>query len=184
MNYLNEASLIEGLKREESTAFKYLYQDNFNTVAYYIRQNSGDSDDAKDIFQESLIALVSYVRKPDFKFSTNVGGFLVSIAKKMWLYRLRQTRPHQSTDDIDSADEGADDFQFFENPANIKEEKLNAITLHLGNIGEECKKLLMGFYYKNASMKDLATEMGYTDAFIRVKKNRCMNALKEKISGN
>jgi RNA polymerase sigma factor (sigma-70 family) len=180
MKYLNDAVLIVGLKKEESPAFEQLYKDNFATVSHYIRQNSGDIDDAKDIFQESLMVLMDYMRKPNFTFTTSVGGFLVSITKRMWLYRLRQSKSFQSTEEVVVAD-AADMFQFFENQAEEKEERLTAIATQLNNIGEDCKKLLLGFYYESKAMKELALEMEYTDAFIRVKKNRCMNSLKEKM---
>ena len=74
---------------------------------------------------------------------------------------------------------------------NIKEE--DADTLALENerqeqlykqfelLGEDCKKLLTGYYYYQKPLEEIAKMMNYTYDFIKVKKFRCMKELRSKL---
>jgi len=59
-------------------------------VSRWIRKNSGSSDDAKDIFQEALIALYTKAAKGDFQLTAPFGALLLRICKNKWIDRLRK----------------------------------------------------------------------------------------------
>jgi len=62
-----------------------------------------------------------------------------------------------------------------------KEKQLDLIAEILKDFKEDCRKILTAFYFKKQSMKEIAAMMDYTNQFIRVKKVRCMDALKKKV---
>jgi RNA polymerase sigma factor (sigma-70 family) len=77
---LNEQELIEGLKKADETAFKYLvdnYQDRVFNTAIGILQNA---EDAEDVAQEVFIKVFKSIHhfKGDSKLST-------------WIYRIATT---------------------------------------------------------------------------------------------
>ena len=48
-------------------------------------------------------------------------------------------------------------------------------------ISGDCKELLLSFYFKKMPLKEIAAIMDYSDGFVKVKKKRCMDALKKKV---
>ena len=56
-----------------------LYKETFPKVRNYILKNSGDEDQAKDIFQEAYLSVWQQVNAGDFspKNNTALQGFLV-----------------------------------------------------------------------------------------------------------
>ncbi|HMW39698.1 MAG TPA: hypothetical protein PKD57_09855, partial [Saprospiraceae bacterium] len=52
----------------------------------------------------------------------------------------------------------------------------------LDQIGMECREIILSYYYNHVPLNRIAGIMGYTQAFVRVKKNRCMNRLRELIT--
>jgi len=48
----------------------------------------------------------------------------------------------------------------------------------LEKLGSECKELLISFYYKKMSIKEIAERMNYATAAAKIKKKRCMEAVK------
>ena len=69
-----------------------LYEKAFPAIKYYVFQNSGDEDDAKDVFQESLIALAQQSDNEEIHFRCNINTWLYSTARKIWLKKLRYNR--------------------------------------------------------------------------------------------
>ena len=54
---INEQALLKGLANDDTKAIETIYKDNFNMVQTFIINNNGNYDDARDIFQEAMIAL-------------------------------------------------------------------------------------------------------------------------------
>ncbi|MGZ5247996.1 MAG: hypothetical protein ACXWCR_12885, partial [Flavitalea sp.] len=55
----------------------------------------------------------------------------------------------------------------------------------LEQIGDQCKKILTGFYYEEKSMKELLVEFSYeNEQVLRNRKSRCMKKLKNLIVAN
>ena len=177
-----DGELITGLKNEQSWAYKQLYRSYYPMVASYVTQNNGHDEDARDIFQELLIALIKIIRKPDFKLntSTKFSTFTFSVAKKLWLMKLRGKKGYT----INSTDHLENTMAFDETELEEKkviEEKHVILARVFRKIGEDCQKILDAFYFKKMSMQEIADMMGYTYEYVRVKKNRCMNDYKQKI---
>src|SRR3982751_1624531 len=82
-------TLLDNLKNENNASFEVLYKFHFPSIAAYITQNFGSTDDAEDIFQEAIIVLLQKVRQSDFVLTSSLKTYLFAIAKNLWLKRLR-----------------------------------------------------------------------------------------------
>lgn len=177
-----EKDLIEQLKRGERKAVEFLYKDAFSYCAQIITSNNGSMDDAKDLFQEALIVLFRNLRKEDFTLSCKIKTYLYSVCRNLWLKKLnkKKTRGNEV-----SFEDHHKDFLVFEevefNFDEIEPDKFELVNKAFQSIKEDCRKLLMGYYFKKISLKDLAVTLDYTYQFIKVKKNRCMGKLKSEV---
>ena len=65
-------------------------QENYNMVQSLIINNSGSTDDAKDIFQEAMIVLYEKVRSGTFELNCLIKTYVYSVSRRLWLKRLQQ----------------------------------------------------------------------------------------------
>ncbi len=183
---MSDKQLIKGIQAEESWAFETLYRDNFKALKSYVIRNSGTLEDAKDVFQDTIIALIKMVSRPHFEIrdNTKVSTLFYAIGSRLWLLNLRNRRIKTTNSDISEMNYefSADEESMIEK--RDYEEKHQLIAKSVKLLGEDCQKLLELYYFKNQKLKDIAGMLSYTEAFVRVKKNRCMNALKEKVKAS
>lgn len=177
----SDTDLISGLKSEESWAFKLLYEKYFGLVENYVKRNNGTLDDSKDTFQDTVIALMKMLAKNDFQLNQNtkLSTLIYAIAKRLWLLKLRNQKLNVVGADISDIQ-----YQFSDDEEELmekkeKEEIHESVIEKLKSMGQECQKLLKLYYFKKVKLKEIAKIMTYSEGFVRVKKNRCMNQLKD-----
>ncbi|MEP7195873.1 MAG: sigma-70 family RNA polymerase sigma factor [Saprospiraceae bacterium] len=178
----NHENFITALRLNEEWAFEELYREYYPMILKYVLSNSGDHEKAKDLFQEILIALIKNVRNPDFVLytGTKLGTYLMSIGQKKWLASLAKVKNKEQVE-INESDFDWRDAEGESNPED-KEVQFKKMEKALENIGKDCKEIIMNYYYNEISLGKIADLMGYTQGFIRVKKNRCMTKLKDLIT--
>lgn len=177
----NGTFLLE-LKRGEATALRSVYEQAYPICAALVLNNTGTKEDAKDVFQEALLVLIQKLKNPDFQLTANIKTYMYAIVRNLWLKKLRNNEKKGLSLVIDEPEINFqlpydDDFEY----KKETEERHDAIEEAFANLGEECKKIITAFYYQKMSLKEIAQWLGYTDHFIKVKKKRCMDALKEKV---
>jgi RNA polymerase sigma factor (sigma-70 family) len=139
-----------------------------------ITQNSGDEEDAEDIYQEALIVLYEKTKDANFKLSSSLKTFIYSISRNKWLYKLRQEGVGGiSFDDVEDFIEVADESQNFDEEAIDYD---NLVGEAMKKIDDTCRKLLEYFYYHKLPLESIAQKLGYNNAnTAKAKKNKCMN---------
>jgi len=55
-----------------------MYSEYFGMVRHLVMQNSGSEEDAKDVFQESMVSLFEMVQRPDFTFTSQPSTLVYS----------------------------------------------------------------------------------------------------------
>ena len=143
MQPLTDDILLEQLKIEDSASFQVLYKFYFPSVASYVKQNMGNTEDAEDIFQEAILVLLQKVRQPDFVLTSALKTYLYAIAKHLWLKRLRKNKlilvGEAGQDLIES-----ETFSVEINPEKTKEDK---VTNWLTKITANCQRILKAIFY-------------------------------------
>ena len=76
---LNEQALLKGLANNDSKAIETLYKENFSMVQAFILNNNGSYDEARDIFQEAMIALYEKARSDSFVLTSKINTSVYSI---------------------------------------------------------------------------------------------------------
>src|SRR5690606_32505039 len=82
----------EGLRSGNTSAYEWVYKKYYPSISRFILQNNGNEGDAEDIFQESIVVLYQKVTTPDFQLTSALKTFLFSIAKNLWLKKLRDEK--------------------------------------------------------------------------------------------
>lgn len=167
---------FDAFKANDEIALRAFYNDNYYKTEKYILDNSGTTEHAKDIYQEAFIAVWRNIQLDKFHPEKDdaLEGYLYRIAKNKWLDYLRSAHHKKIVAISESADDIADSFL-----PEADEQYMTDVKKHFTNLGENCKKVLTGFYYRKESMKIIAEKFEWTEATARNNKYRCLQRLRE-----
>lgn len=174
---LNEQTLLQGFANNDAKAIETIYKQNYNMVQTLIINNNGSYDDAKDIFQEAMIALYEKTKSESFVLTCKINTYVYSVCRRLWLKRLQQLGKYSNQiENLEETVSVEDDIEM--------QKKRNAefviMERALSGIGEPCKSLLEGYYLKKMDMQTLAKEFGYTNADnAKNQKYKCLMRLKK-----
>ena len=155
-----EASLLEGLAKNDRPAVEAIYSRHFAMIQSLIINNNGSSEDARDIFQEAMIVLYERARSADFHLQCQLKTYLYSICRRLWLKRLAQAQRYISpVSDHEETVPVEEDIEFHEQK-NLEFQLMEKALLGLG---EPCKSLLEAFYIQRKNMSEIAGNFGYTN---------------------
>ncbi|MFI5205219.1 MAG: RNA polymerase sigma factor [Flavobacteriales bacterium] len=183
---MDNAELIQQLRSGNNTAALHELYKSWPAVRHFIKTHGGNDDDARDIFQDSLLILYKNARKKEFVLTSAVGTYLFSICKYLWKDELKKKNRIVSFEVPDMPEELEDHHK--------EEKQLRWIDGVLSQLGEKCATILKMFYYKAMSMEQIGEQLGYknTDT-VKTQKYKCLeqarnlaasansSALKEKL---
>ena len=172
-----EKQLLEGLAANDRQVIEAIYRDNYPMVQAFILNNSGDSDEARDIFQEAMIVLFEKAKSGSFELNCQLKTYMYSVCRRLWLKRLQQLQRYGSL--IENVEETVmvdEDLELHE--------KHNAdfvlMETTMSKIGEPCKSLLDAYYIQKKNMQEIAADFGYTNADnAKTQKYKCLLRLKK-----
>lgn len=180
MEIINQQNqLLNRIRAGKRDAVKELYQMAFHYCASFVTQNSGNLEDAREIFQESLFVLLKNAQNPDFQIDFSLKGYLYVITKNLWLKQLRKKK--------EAVDLVVDDPTFELNiiaEDEIEDRKLLEARHQLlydcmKKLREDCQKLLEMTFYQKLNDKEIAPLMDYSIGFVRQKRKRCIGHLRK-----
>jgi RNA polymerase sigma factor (sigma-70 family) len=175
--FADEKDIVDGLREGDNLAVKVLYKNHYPAVLNYILKNNGNTEVAKEIYQQAFVVLVEKLQDEKFTLSASAGTFLFAVSKNLWLAQLKE-RKRFSDKDADAQD--FVNIPLDMNEILIKEEQFSILYKCLDEIGESCKKLLSGFYLDQKTMETLAAELGYTNSDnAKNQKYKCLQRLKK-----
>ena len=173
----NEKALLEGLAASDKKAIESIYRENFNMVQSLVINNNGSADDAKDVFQETMIVLYEKVRSGSFELHCQIKTYIYSVSRRLWLKRLNQlNRYSPPAESLEHTVPVEDEIEEHEK-RNIELEMMEKAIVSLG---EPCKSLLEAYYLQKQNMQVIAAHFGYTNADnAKNQKYKCLMRLKK-----
>lgn len=173
----NEQLLLKGLADNNVKAIEAIYKDNFKMIQSFILNNNGSFDDAKDIFQEAMIALYEKAKSESFVLTCQIKTYLYSVCRRLWLKRLQHfNRYITPPEGMEEAVPVEDDLELHEK----RNADLAIMDRALNSLGEPCKSLLESYYLQKKGMTEIASEFGYTNADnAKNQKYKCLMRLKK-----
>ncbi len=157
MQTISDNSLLDRLKDEDNSSFEILYRFYFPSIATHITNNCGNTEDAEDIFQESIIVLLHKVRQTDFVLTSSLKTYLFAISKNLWLKRLRDNKILPVAD-FEKYQKETETFKIEIQPEKTKEDKLSS---WLSKITANCQRILKAIFFYNEPMDSLMKKLGW-----------------------
>jgi RNA polymerase sigma factor (sigma-70 family) len=174
--------IIKAINTGNNTlVLNYLYKEILPRIKKMILKNNGTNDDAKDIFQDTVLIFYNQVKLNRFNEDKDIGGFMYTVARNLWINKAKRANKFVQVNDTEtwegSETDALDDL--------ISKEKAAAIEEVMNQIGEECKKLLKYSVYEKMSLKEIAVKMGYSSEGVAKTYNyRCKQKLVSLVKDN
>lgn len=178
----NEQALLKGLAGNNREAVETIYRAHYSMVQTLVINNSGTSDDARDIFQETIIVLYEKAKSGSFELHAQLKTYIYAVSRRLWLKKLQQNQRFSvdlanapesiaTEEDVDMYEHRTKDFEMMEQA--------------LQHLGEPCKEILESYYLRKKNMTEIAKEFGYTNADnAKNQKYKCLMRLKKIFFGH
>ena len=176
METYTDREIIQGLKSGESYAVKFLAREFLPVISYFISKNSGNEEDAKDVFQDALFIVIEKINNNDFDVQGALSTYLFAICKHLWLIELDRQKAAKNyllrhlieAKEIDTSE--LVDNVFYE---NVFRQCFNAM--------DEISQKILKMYWMEISPTEIAEKLGYSYGYVRKRKSECMKELKNRI---
>ena len=160
VNKQSDLETFNGLKANDSGAYAILYKFHYPSVRNFIVKNNGCEDDAKDIFQETLLVLLEKLPKDDFTLSSSLKTYIFAISSNLWLKRLRDSNKTVRTE-MDVYEKYLADYEEAEREINEHNAKKALDVFRM--ITNKCVVLLRAIFYNGKDIDTITKEFGYTN---------------------
>jgi RNA polymerase sigma factor (sigma-70 family) len=173
----DEKALLKGLALNDHKSVETIYKLFYNMVQTLIVNNNGSADDARDIFQETVIVLYEKAKSGSFELNCQLKTYVYSVSRRLWLKKLQQQQKYIPNliglDETVPVEEEVDNHS----QRNSEFQMMEKALLHLG---EPCRSLIEAFYLQKKNMTDIAGHFGYTNADnAKNQKYKCLMRLRK-----
>jgi RNA polymerase sigma factor (sigma-70 family) len=172
-----DTEVVLGILNNSEEALNRLYTGHFPMVLQFILNNNGDEDDAKDVYQESIIILYNKIKSGDFELTSKLKTYIYSVSRRIWLKKLAQQSKKSNNlsefEDVIAVEMDVDAHE----EKDLQFDKMDSALQHLG---EPCKTIIQDFYINSLSMQDISEKFGYTNTDnAKTQKYKCLQRLKK-----
>jgi RNA polymerase sigma factor (sigma-70 family) len=182
-----DSDLLEAIKSLQKAdldgAIKYMYRAYYEMLSVYTCNNSGNEEDAQDVFQEVLVAFIDLVQKNKFRGESSIKTFLYTMNRNIWLNELKKRGKAEKRNMIFENEKDSNLLDV--SHLIVQNETRKQILSIVDELGEICKKILLAVYYENLSMKEILLNVEYeTEQALRNKKSKCLKQLEQLLTAN
>ncbi|HPF34486.1 MAG TPA: sigma-70 family RNA polymerase sigma factor [Candidatus Krumholzibacteria bacterium] len=171
------ASLVHGARRGDRKAFRALFDDLHDPVHAYLDRRCDDPHDTEDLVSTVFHKMLSNLGTFD-PGRGSVIGWVMTMARHALIDHLRRRR---DTVDVDRLAEvlagpGADPLQGI-----IRTEEAERVRAELARLPAETRELLALRYGEGLRHAEIASLLGLTDAAVRQRLSRAVQALRSRV---
>jgi RNA polymerase sigma factor (sigma-70 family) len=168
--------LLNGIQRNDTIVLQHIYKTFYSNINFFIKKNSGDEEDANDIFQEAIIIIFRKLKANELVLDCTFETYLYSVCRFLWLKQLDKRRiekeklkdNHEYHEDL--YDDGLDRV------ADLNE-RYRLYQKHFTNLGKDCQKILQ-LYFDKVPLKNIAQIMGFkSEKYAKKRKFKCKEYL-------
>lgn len=134
---------IEAMREGNHTLLGELYELHAPSVANWVKQNNGSLADARDVFQEAMVAIYNKACDASFILTCPIGALLFQISRNKWIDQIRKKTKDEKVrimerERYDSAHDAVSQVEAIQEE-EIRQSKLNKAFAQLSEL---CQKLL------------------------------------------
>ncbi len=165
---MKDSEILTRISKGDEKTLDYLYKKYYRMMTRIVLSNNGTEDEAKDIYQEALLAFWQKAISGKLVLTSKISTFIYSICLNLW--RKELDRKGRFSDE-EMKDEGS-------HPEHEKNERIRIINECINSLGDTCRKILTYYYFDGMSMTDIAEKLGFANTdTAKTKKYKCKKKL-------
>lgn len=170
-----------GIDRER--ALNYLFEKHGNFVDRGVIRYSLTEVESREVFLDSLLALVSAIEKEQYKGGSKISTYLYRIFENRAKNKLRDRNRHEAkffwVDEVPIMPDKARTML----EEMLYEEEMDWVEKMLDQMGGKCKQILIMQEFQGYSLDEIAKKLGFKSArAVSTTRYRCMEKLKNILS--
>lgn len=167
-------NILQGLRDRDTNVLDHIYENYFQQIKVFITKNSGNEEDAKDIYQDALLVIYQKVIKNTLALSCSFKTYLYSVCRLLWLKHLKESKKQKSfTEDTEA---------WIELDSSIVEiidvnERYVLYQDHFNKLSYSCQKVLE-LFLAGIPLKEIANILGFkSELYAKKRKHLCKEKL-------
>lgn len=168
--------ILNGILRNDTIVLQHIYKNYYSKINFFVKKNSGDDDDANDIFQEAIIIIYRKLKANELVLDCTFETYLYSVCRYLWLKQLerRKLEKEKIKDNHEYNEDIYDDG--LEKVVDLNE-RYSLYQRHFTNLGKDCQKILQ-LYFDKVPLKNIAQIMGFkSEKYAKKRKFKCKEYL-------
>lgn len=168
----------------DSKAIAILYDTSFVKIKKHIKHNSGNLQDAEDVFQDGVTILYRNIKNGKFDAKNDIDAYLFTICKNLWINNVHKNSKIDFKEDIQFA-EYKNEHKTTQTAIVFSDEREQQIKDVFARLGSKCEALLTQVVYFDATMKELVEKFGFSNEdSAKTQHYKCKQKLIETVGHN
>lgn len=157
MTSVSNNAQIEQLVNGDPSIYKMLYAKLLPKIIFYVKNNNGTEDDAKEIFQNALFQLITRAKISCIEIRSSFEGYIFVVCKNLWLKELNNRKKEIRNDGV---------FELKVNESEtiasiLQQEQWDLFEEKRKMLTDNCRELLKDFFNK-VSYKKIVAKFKYS----------------------
>lgn len=168
--------ILNGVANHDREVLEFIYHSYFDVVKRFILINSGDEQDAWDVFQDGIGVIYDKASDPNFMITSTFQTFFITICKFIWYKKLRRKKIEKAI--IDSEKFSFDNLNQEEIHERYRENAMLRIyRKHFSKLKSDCQKIL-SMTSEGEKTNDIAAQVQFhSTQAVYNKRRRCLKKL-------
>ncbi len=164
---MKDSDILERISRGDEKVLDHLYKKYYRMMTKVVLSNSGTEEEAKDVYQEALLAFWQKASSGKLVLTSKISTYLYSICLNQWRKELDR-KSRLSSEEVDGEEIQGHDA----------EERLRIVKECIDELGDVCKGVLTYYYFDGLGMQDIAEKMNFANTdTAKTKKYKCKKKL-------
>ena len=178
MKHLTTEEILDGIRDKNNDILTFVYKKYYPLIKRFILNNSGNKQDAEDIFQETIVMIYRKVEEGQLSLDCSFKTYLYSVCRILWLKELERRKLIRNNN-MELKNIVDPEVKFLLEDGDLEKKKL--IQEHLMHLQENCRQILT-LFYAGVPISEITEILGMSStANTRQRKNRCKQKLIESL---
>lgn len=172
--------MLENILNNNPEGVKAVYQVLFPKVAQFVTANQGTHEDAKDIFQKTLLQFITRARVSGFHHIDSFEAYFFTACKNLWRKELNRRNRVTNEAIQEQPHEDAQDTAL----SILDQERWELFEQSIKKLSENCQEILK-LYFKKVSYDQMKKQLSYaSENAVRQRVFKCKSKLTKMIREN
>ncbi|MEO6036862.1 MAG: RNA polymerase sigma factor [Saprospiraceae bacterium] len=171
-----DSHYVQALLNNDHRGIAAIYARFAARIERFVCANSGTTDDARDVFQESLLAITRQARRPEFQLTCPFEAYLYLVSRGKWFNELkRRQRAAVTSLEVEGFEEKEEAGALAEETL-YEEERDRLFRHYFEKLAQRCRQLIQ-LSWSGISMEEVSQQLGLSYGFARKRKSECLSQL-------